>query len=656
MRPRIHLIFAATLCLCLAALLAVVASVAAAPQAGLDCRTTGSGDWNVPATWENCGGGAPGADDNAFVQSGHVVALTQNEAVNDLHISTGTTSATTGGEGSVALGDYTLELHGALRCYFAPIGNTPGTGAANVHSQILTMNTGGAGRLRVVGASRNLTNAGEWGVISTSPTNIAAVEIAADADATISLGAGVKASVWSLVTGTLDANGNRLAADLGAVGTGDVTVAAGATLISSSSASSTPTMSRSTNLTTGAAGTLTLNGHLVLKGASPFIGMTVLDLNGTVEYAGGNQTFLQGMGGGATPAIYGTLVLTNTGNKTLATDTTVATRLVRGGGSNLVLGSATLTYGSGAALEYAGASAQTTGPERPAVIDALVVNNAAGVTLNADLTVNTLLDLAAGDLATGAFTLDLGADAACSGAGDVLGAVRRTAVVPGSVYCFGHPDVRAGVNTGSTSPSSLTITLARGSAPFTGAVLRQYGVDAPGFAGVATLRLRYRTDELNGNTPADLHLWRYDGVRWLVQAPSAWGAGYVEKNDATAFSAWALADDGGATAVDLVGFGARRVAEQTVLTWSTASEAALVGFHLHRSASIDGAKLRITPDLIPAHYSGQVAGTSYAWVDAGADAGDGYYWLELVNFHGPSTWHGPAAATSQLYLPLIADK
>lgn len=654
MHPRICSIPVAACCLLLSLWL-TTPRAAAAPQTGNDCRTVLSGNWNAPATWENCGGGAPGADDNAFVQAGHIVTLTQDEAVNNLAISTGTTSATTGGEGAVALGDYKLSLHGVLICYFAPVGTTPGSPTATVHATALTITIGGPGRLRVVGASRNLTNSGEWGIPASSPANIATIEIAADADATIVLGTGMKAGVWSLVSGTLDTNGFRLAADLGASGTGDVTVGADATLVSSSSTSTAPIMSRTTNTSNGAAGAFTLNGRLTLKGATPHIGMTAITLNGVVEYAGASQTLLQGTGGGAAPTVYGALVLTNTGTKTLPANTTVNTRLVRGGASSLNLGGHALTYGAAATLEYAGAAAQTTGPELPAAIDGLQVNNAAGVTLNADLTVNTLLDLAAGDLTTGAFTLDLGAAATCSGVGDALGAVRRSTVVAGSLYCFGHPLVSAGVNSGSTPPSSLTVTLARGSAPFAGAVLRQYSVAAPGFAGVATLRLRFRSDELNGNNAADLVFWRYDGVRWLAQAPSSRDADSLTKNDVTAFSDWALAADGDSTAVDVSAFAAQRTGDETLLTWSTASEAALVGFHLHRGASVDGPGTRLTDQMIPARHAGQIAGAAYTWTDRTPGAAPGYYWLELVHLQDGSTWLGPVtAAAAPVYLPVIA--
>ena len=77
---------------------------------------------------------------------------------------------------------------------------------------------------------------------------------------------------------------------------------------------------------------------------------------------------------------------------------------------------------------------------------------------------------------------------------------------------------------------------------------------------------------------ADLVFWRYDGVRWLAQAPSSRDADSLTKNDVTAFSDWALAADGDSTAVDVSAFAAQRTGDETLLTWSTASEAALAVF------------------------------------------------------------------------------
>lgn len=657
MIPRLTRAFGAICFLCCCTLLASAQSALAAPYSGLACRTTASGDWDNPATWENCGGGVPGVTDAAYVQAGHTVTLTGNAAVGDLHISSGTTSATAGGDGKVALVSYTLDLNGILRCYYAPIGTTPGTATTTIPSQPLTVAPENPGRLRIVGATRTVINGGEWSASNTASESSYRLEVAADADAIITLATPVKAAAMTFTSGVTDVGSNRLAVDISGAGTGDVYISADATLISSASGASSPVASRTT---TGAAGALNVDGRLSLKGNSPYVGMNTIAFSGTVEFVGNNQTTIQGMGGGVTPSAYHTLVISGTGVKTLGADATVTARLTRGGASSLALNGNTLTYAPGAVVAYAGDTTQITGPELLAAVDGLAVANAAGVTLGADVAVNDQLDLTGGDLATGAFTLDLGPAAACTGAGDVTGTIRRTTVNAGAVYCFGNPDVRVGVNTGGTTPSSITVTLAHGAAPFNGAVLRQYSIAAPGFAGTGTLRLHYTGDDLNGNAANALYLWRNDGVRWIAQTPSTRGDGYVEKNDVTAFSDWALSEDGDSTAADVAVFDAGWFSGAARLAWTTASEANLAGFHLDRSATPTGERRRITLDLIPARFAGQVAGAEYTWLDYSAAIGVEqplYYWLEAVDMQGQSTWHGPAMVyAATIYLPVVAGE
>ena len=74
----------------------------------------------------------------------------------------------------------------------------------------------------------------------------------------------------------------------------------------------------------------------------------------------------------------------------------------------------TITYGSAAKLQYKGSSAQTTGIEfiTPFVATGgVIINNANGVTLNANKTINSLLTLTSGNLYTGAYTLFFGTNA-----------------------------------------------------------------------------------------------------------------------------------------------------------------------------------------------------------------------------------------------------
>ena len=232
MHPRIYHILGVVCFMLCCGLWLDSPSAHAAPQAGLDCRTASSGNWNVPATWENCGGGVPGAGDAAFIQASHTVTLTQNAAVGDLHISTGTTGISAGGDGKVALESYVLDIYGKLRCYYAALGATPGTASGAIPSNPITVTPANPGRLRFAGSSRSITAAGEWSAGNNASDAAFRVEVAVDSDAVVTLGAPVKASNWLFTSGVVDAGTNRVAVDLGGYGTGDVNVAAAATLIS----------------------------------------------------------------------------------------------------------------------------------------------------------------------------------------------------------------------------------------------------------------------------------------------------------------------------------------------------------------------------------------------------------------------------------------
>jgi hypothetical protein len=85
-------------------------------------------------------------------------------------------------------------------------------------------------------------------------------------------------------------------------------------------------------------------------------------------------------------------------------------------------------------------------------------------------------------------------------------------------------------------------------------------------------------------------------------------------------------------------------AGQVLLAWSTASERDTYGFHVYRSSSAAGSRLRLTEELIPG------AGTStelreYSFTDYDVAAGATYYyWLEEVSLAGETALYGPLSA------------
>lgn len=94
-------------------------------------------------------------------------------------------------------------------------------------------------------------------------------------------------------------------------------------------------------------------------------------------------------------------------------------------------------------------------------------------------------------------------------------------------------------------------------------------------------------------------------------------------------------------AVELEGFGGRRVARGVQLAWRTLSETDNVGFHVLRQEG-DDPPTQITPSLIPSRAAGgELGGAEYAYVDATAPLGALRYWLVDVDVKGRRTRHGP---------------
>ena len=151
--------------------------------------------------------------------------------------------------------------------------------------------------------------------------------------------------------------------------------------------------------TTGANTDMTAGGTLNLgaTGAAWLNAGTFTPGSGTVNYnRSGIQTVLA--------ATYNNLMLSSSGAKT-TTGATVNGILSM---EETATASVTPIYGASATLQYKGSTIQTTGPEFPATwtgSGGVVINNANGVNLNANKTINSVLTLTNGKLATGANTL-----------------------------------------------------------------------------------------------------------------------------------------------------------------------------------------------------------------------------------------------------------
>ncbi len=115
------------------------------------------------------------------------------------------------------------------------------------------------------------------------------------------------------------------------------------------------------------------------------------------------------------------------------------------------------------------------------------------------------------------------------------------------------------------------------------------------------------------------------------------------------------------TAVELISFTARSVANTILLEWETANELDTVGFNLYCAESVDVPKSRLNSYLIPAQSLGDMLGAAYTFVDkTGTPATTYVYWLEDISLQGVTTLYGPITTTfeaapeikSILHLPL----
>lgn len=617
---------------------------------GLTCLTAASGDWSDPATWSACDNAIPGPADDVYIQTGHTVTLTADAAVNNVNLSTGTTGNFAGSDAFLALGANVLDIHGSLRLYYAPLGTTPGTNSTIVHNNAITITPGSPGRLRFVGDARTILDAGQWGAPNAGSSSNYAVEIAMNEGMTATIKTQTRASSWRIHSGIVTTESSAtLFADNG--GPGDVTIDKDGVLMTSITGVTYPIISRSP-LSTLSAGKLTVAGRLIFTGIVPYLNVSAFDLPGSVEYRGRAQFLVQPRSGSAPLDQYGDLVLAG-GIITLTTDIAVNGMLTLESGG-LGFNSHTLTYGPDAGLRYAGATPQAPGPELPAALPRLHVANPAGLTLPANLAVSRAITLDA-DLTTGSHLLTLGPDAACAGDHDVLGSVTRTTLAPATAYCFGHPDLRVTFHADATLPASVTVTTSRSAPTLADAVARQYTIAAPGFSGQATLRLPFRDDELNANQADKLQLWHSDGADWIALPPSASGAHFVEADNVTTFSTWALKNGPAPTAVTLVNLEASTAAGPAMLRWQTGSELDTVAFHIYRGTTpaLPAAPIAVLPAQAP----GSPHGAAYAWADALAPAPGVtyYYWVADVDWQGRETVNPPLTVRSpSLYLPWLS--
>lgn len=371
------------------------------------------GKWDSLGTWQvyNASSGnwvaattKPTSSNNVFIQYGTRVTLTMNESCNDIYMCNSTMALTTTNRGKVDVAIFELAINGRIRSYKGDstsiASNTSMIDtviATNTNVPFLYTAASTTGKIKIVGGTRIIVNTGEWGSFSsTAVSTTAPVEVALNVGAVGTFLTNFKASSWKITSGTLIAQ--TLAPDNGTAGVGDVNIASGATLISQATGNAFQRTG------TSLAGTLNVDGMLIFSSTSPKLQMTsiIFGSTSTIEYnliGAQNLAGATTVTGAAIPSIYNNLVLSGNGVKTLYNNITVNGKFTLKDTSTFALSNYTLTYGSNASLEYAGAVNQIiSNAEMQSSIPNLIINNTSGVNASFNIDVSNATTFTRGRL------------------------------------------------------------------------------------------------------------------------------------------------------------------------------------------------------------------------------------------------------------------
>jgi len=338
----------------------------------------------------------------------------------------------------------------------------------------------------------------------------------------------------------------------------------------------------------------------------------------------------------------GTSEIEGSGIFTLNDGATLQTANVAGLDSTLK-NTGTITLGIGANYTYNGSAAQVTGNLLPVTVNDLTIDNTAGVTLTAGVTVNGTLAVNDGDLDLNGNTITLGTTAviAETPGNTVMGSsgmitTTRLLNAPSS-------DNVGGMGAMLTLSANLGSTIIeRIHSPATGngnfGINRQFNIEPTNNTGLnATLRFYYDESELNSISEANLILFKS-----TTGADSTWtGVGgavnvsenYVELAGLNSFSHWTLADLNNPIPVELTSFSASVVNNIVSLSWTTATELNNSGWDIERKSAIvkDDSWTKI------GFVKGSGSSTevkSYLFKDENVASGKYNYRLKQIDFDG----------------------
>ena len=329
----------------------------------------------------------------------------------------------------------------------------------------------------------------------------------------------------------------------------------------------------------------------------------------------------------------------------------------RAGGDLHVAGNWTRTgvlTTNGRAVEFNGSSLQTlTGVT---TFDYLTLSNAAGLSLNNKVYINTNLTInsGAGDITTNSDTVSLGSSATLTEpAGKfIVGKVTTTRTVSqSSNNTFGGIGVE--INAAGAAPSSTAVTRTTGTALAGNghnSIKRYFDISpATNTALNATLVFHYddRTSELNSISESNLVTFKStdNGSTWSLGAGNVnTTANTVTLSGISDFSRWTLGDNIAPLPVELTTFSASARERQVILKWETATEVNSSKFIVERSKNSDWTKIG---EIAAAGKSN--APKSYSFIDKSLNTGKYSYRLKMIDNDG--TYKYSSEAESEIGIP-----
>jgi hypothetical protein len=450
-------------------------------------------------------------------------------------------------------------------------------------------------------------------------------------------------------------------------------------------------------------GTITVSGDITMNGLDAKNQIVFTDA-GTL-YIAGNMT-----SGSTLKTVAGSTVnYNNDGKQTIGgyvyTNLTLSgsgTKTTTGATVNEILsmqGTATTTgtvatYGAAATLEYKGFNAQTTGTEFPATWSGsggVIIDNASGVTLDADRTISSTLTMTSGNITTGTYILTLGTSTSVLGtlsysSGNIIGTFKRwfaNATVSNVYFPVG------------TSSTINMVTLSFTGAPSAGGSLTaKFIASDPGTNGTT-----YITDDAGSyiiDTYSQRGYWQIDagdgltggtydlslrsqgfnplgneitnyahlriikrinaGNNWILDGTHLDATGsnndpIMQRNGlSSGFSQFAMGGnvaDGnpleGPLPVELASFSANVISRDVKLNWTTASELNNAGFEIQKSVVSSQKSGDWTKVGYITGNGTKTTPTNYSFEDKKLNTGKYNYRLKQIDYNGNFEYHNLAS-------------